>query len=260
MICTCQRTALAAVIFAFGAYDVAAEDAESTRFPAVLELYTSQGCSSCPAADAMLGEMVKAHKVIGLTFSVDYWDYLGWKDTMGSPTHSERQRGYAKVRGGGQVYTPQLVVNGLTQVVGNNREAVRSAIRESNRDGGRERVNISLRADGDAIVIEAGAAPASKGESRNLIAAAGRKAATIWLALVRRQISVKIKTGENRGRVLKYVNAVRDISPVGMWTGAPIVLRLPKKALMRNDADGAVALIQVEGQGPILGAAELSLR
>ncbi len=260
MNCTCQRTALAAMILTFGANDAGAEDAEPATLPAVLELYTSQGCSSCPAADAMLGEMVKEHKVIGLTFSVDYWDYLGWKDTMGSPIHSERQRGYARVRGGGQVYTPQLVINGMTQVVGSNRDAVKKAIRESNKDVSAERVDIALRTDGDAVVIEAGVVPASKGGSHSLLAKAGRKAATIWLALVRKQISVKVKTGENRGRVLEYVNAVRDISAVGMWTGTPIVLRLPKRALMRRDADAAVALLQVEGQGPILGAAEIPLR
>jgi hypothetical protein len=247
-------SALGALVFVVSAGATCAEDAQQA--PTVLELYTSQGCSSCPAADAVLGEMVKSGKVIGLTFSVDYWDYLGWRDTLGNPQHAERQRGYAKAAGGGQVYTPQLVVNGMKQVVGSNRAAIKAAIEKSATQIEPRQIAVEMREEDGALLIE----EKEKSEASALVKTAGQKAATIWLALVRRHVTVRVETGENRGRLLHYVNAVRAFTPIGIWNGSSITLRLPKKALMRGDADAAVALVQTEGQGPILGAAELKLR
>jgi hypothetical protein len=225
----------------------------------VIELFTSQGCSSCPKADKLLGELAADPRLIPLTVAVDYWDYLGWRDTLGNPQHAERQRGYAKAAGGGQVYTPQLVVNGMKQVVGSNRAAIKAAIEKSATQIEPRQIAVEMREEDGALLIEAGEEK-KKSEASALVKTAGQKAATIWLALVRRHVTVRVETGENRGRLLHYVNAVRAFTPIGIWNGSSITLRLPKKALMRGDADAAVALVQTEGQGPILGAAELKLR
>src|SRR4249919_2286908 len=109
-----------AVAFVFGS--MAAPASAEPR--AVVELFTSQGCSSCPAADKLLGELAGDSSLIALSIPIDYWDYLGWKDTLASAGHSARQRAYARMRGDRQVYTPQIVVNGATHVLGSDRAAV----------------------------------------------------------------------------------------------------------------------------------------
>ena len=125
---------LAAAMFAGLALPISAARAAEGQEPAaankaVVELFTSQGCSSCPPADALLGRLVEDKSVVALSFSIDYWDYLGWRDTLGSPANSERQRGYARARGDGRVYTPQIVVDGVTHVNGADEEAVRDAVK-----------------------------------------------------------------------------------------------------------------------------------
>jgi hypothetical protein len=103
---------------------------------ALLELFTSQGCSSCPAADKLLGELANDSSVVALSVPIDYWDYLGWKDTLASPAHSARQRAYAHVRGDRQVYTPQVVVNGAMHVLGSDRAAIERTIAQTDHTGG----------------------------------------------------------------------------------------------------------------------------
>src|SRR6266851_3411915 len=103
---------------------------------ALLELFTSQGCSSCPAADKLLGELSGDPALVALSVPIDYWDYLGWKDTLASPAHSARQRGYARVRGDRQVYTPQIVINGSTHALGSDRSAVDRAITQTDQKSG----------------------------------------------------------------------------------------------------------------------------
>jgi hypothetical protein len=220
--------------------------AASAQGIAVLELFTSQGCSSCPPADALLADFGKRPGVLALSFSVDYWDYLGWHDTLGSAANSERQREYARARGDGRVYTPQMVVDGLTHVNGGDEKAIETAIAAAGARLADVKVPLRMRPEGDTLVIDVGAAPE---QSHNL-------SATVWLAIAKEQEKVQVTRGENRGRTLTYFHPVREISPIGMWKGEAMTLRLPLKDLKIMGGDCLVALLQVESIGPILGAAE----
>lgn len=215
---------------------------------AVVELFTSQGCSSCPPADALLEKYVKRRDVIALTYNVDYWDYLGWQDTLASPEHTTRQRAYAKTRGDGQVYTPQVVIGGIRHAVGSREAAIDKAIARTKAEHGEKRISLAVRAKGDTLVIKAGPAP----EGVEV-----EPAATIWLALVSKQVTVEIERGENRGREITYFSVVRELTPIGQWTGEAVTIRLPKKHLMNNGVNGCAALLQQDEAGPILAAAEL---
>jgi hypothetical protein len=214
--------------------------------PAVIELFTSQGCSSCPPADALLGRLVDKPGVVALSYSVDYWDYLGWRDTLGSPANSERQRNYARARGDGRVYTPQVVVDGLTHVNGASEAAIEMAMRNAAKRLQDVKVPVSMRADGDTLIVDVGAAPEGS----------DRRAGTVWLAIAKRVETVKVARGENRGRDLSYHHPVRELSPIGMWHGEPMTIRLPLKDLKTMGGDCLFALLQVEESGPMLGAAE----
>jgi hypothetical protein len=218
--------------------------ADST--PAVIELFTSQGCSSCPPADALLGELAEKPDFVALSFSVDYWDYLGWHDTLASPSNSERQRNYAKARGDGRVYTPQMVVDGVAHVNGGDEAALKAAVATAEKRLAHVKVPIAMHADGDTLVVDVGAAPEGS----------DKRGATVWLAVAKEVEKVEIARGENRGRDLSYHHAVRELSPIGMWHGEAIKLRLPLNDLKTMGGDCLFALLQVEDYGPILGGAE----
>ena len=221
--------------------------ATNSQPKAVIELFTSQGCSSCPPADKLLGKLANRNDVIALTFPVDYWDYLGWKDTLASPAYSARQRAYAKARGDGQVYTPQVVIDGAYHAVGSNASAINRSISRSKRVLKNNRIPLSVRTEGDTLLITAGAAPSG----------ARVRPATIWLALVKKSKSVKITRGENRGRTITYHQVVRDMTPVGQWTGQEVTIRLPKQHLQSRDTDGCTILLQQDMAGPVLAAVEI---
>jgi hypothetical protein len=212
----------------------------------VIELFTSQGCSSCPPADALLGRLVDRSGLVALSYSVDYWDYLGWRDTLASAANSERQREYARSRGDGRVYTPQMVVDGVTHVNGSDEEAIKAALVAAEVRLARAKVPVSMRGDGDTLVIDVGAAPEQS----------DKRAATIWLAIAKEVEKVAVVRGENRGRDLSYHHAVRELTPIGMWHGEAMTLLLPLKDLKIMGGDCLFALLQVEDAGPILGAAE----
>jgi len=216
---------------------------------AVLELFTSQGCSSCPPADALLTDLGKEPGLITLSYSVDYWNYLGWRDTLSTPANSERQREYARMRGDGRVYTPQIVVDGINHVNGSDAKAIAEAMQAAATRLKDVRVTVNMHAEGDTLVIGIGAAR-DKSDKR---------AATVWLALAKEDATVSITRGENRGRNLSYHHPVRDLTPVGMWQGEAMTLRLPLKELKAMGGDCLVALLQVENAGAILGAAEYEL-
>jgi hypothetical protein len=217
-----------------------------TKSKVVIELFTSQGCSSCPPADKLVGELAERRDVIALTFPVDYWDYLGWKDTLASPAYSMRQRAYARARGDGQVYTPQIVVDGKAHVVGSHVSAVKNAILKSaNQDTAG--VSLTMHSEGDSIIIKASAAPIGMRV----------KPATIWLALVKKSATVKIERGENRGSTIIYHQVVKLMSPVGQWTGEKVTIKLPKNHLQSTDSDGCTVLLQQDHAGPIIAAAEM---
>jgi hypothetical protein len=212
----------------------------------VIELFTSQGCSSCPPADKLLAELAERPGVIALSYSVDYWNYLGWHDTLSIPANSQRQREYAQARGDGRVYTPQVVVDGLTHVNGADEKSIDEAVVAAAVRLANIKVPITMRAEGDSLVIGLGAA----------LENSHTRAATVWLAVAREQETVSVTRGENRGLTLSYRHPVRELSPVGMWKGEAMTIRLPLKDLKTMGGDCLVALLQVENAGPILGAAE----
>jgi hypothetical protein len=213
----------------------------------VIELFTSQGCSSCPTADALLESYVERPDVIALTLPVDYWDYLGWKDTLASPKFSARQRAYAKARGDGRVYTPQVVINGLKHAVGSSAAEIDHAISATVPKIEPLRVGVAVKSVNDHVIIDLAAA--REGVRTN--------EATIWLALVRRKVEVKIKRGENHGRTVVYHNVVREWMPVGVWNGQASTIKLAHHALKQSGADGCAIILQHGDAGPIVGAAML---
>jgi len=223
----------------------AEKPAPTTDTPVLIELFTSQGCSSCPPADELLNRFRDNPGVITLSFSVDYWNYLGWHDTLSSPENSERQRDYALARGDGSVYTPQVVVDGITHVNGANEAAIEMAMRQTTRRLNDVKVPMSMHAEGKSLMVDIGDAPASS----------DMREATIWLAVAKDKETVAISRGENRGKKITYSHPVLDLTPIGMWKGEKMALRLPLKDLQTIGGDCLVAMLQVEGSGPILGAA-----
>jgi len=223
-----------------------AETAKPAPGLAVIELFTSQGCSSCPPADALLAELGKRPGLITLSFSVDYWNYLGWHDTLSSPANSQRQRDYARMRGDGQVYTPQVVVDGVMHVNGSNEAAIEMAVRTATDRLRAVKVPVNMHAEDSTLVIGIGAAPETS----------DKRDATVWLAVAKDKETVAIGRGENRGKTITYSHPVRELAPVGMWKGEPMTLRLPLKDLRTAPGDVLVALLQMENCGPILGAAQ----
>ena len=208
----------------------------------VVELYTSQGCSSCPRADALLKEYINRPDVVALSFNVDYWDYLGWKDTLGKPAYSKRQRDYARARGDGKVYTPQIVANGLDHAVGSIRPQVDRALSKSADRLSGYRVAMKLEHDKSSFIIRIGAGTKP------------RKPATIYVAAVDPAVTVKIKRGENHGRKITYHNVVRSMMPVGMWTGEATTIRLRRQDVLAAGGKRCAVLLQTANAGPILAA------
>ncbi|HWK32627.1 MAG TPA: DUF1223 domain-containing protein [Hyphomicrobium sp.] len=211
----------------------------------VLELFTSQGCDTCPPADEVLAKFAERPNVIAITLPVDIWDYLGWKDTLASDKNSERQRAYAKARGDGAIYTPQVIVNGMIGVNGADPAAIEEAIKVSNEALRGGRVPIRFWHERNSIMIEAGAAP----EGRHY------KEATIWFAVVQKRANVPIERGDNKGKTLTYTNIVREMMPVGSWNGQALSLQLARNSVMRPETEAAIILLQEGKAGPIIGAA-----
>jgi len=216
--------------------------------PVVIELFTSQGCSSCPPADSLLGELIQEHpKLIALTLPVDYWDYIGWKDTLASPAFTARQKAYAATRSDHHIYTPQAVVNGLTHVVGSDRAELEAAASSAFGKQGALSVALSTRPDDKNLQVEAGAAP--QGALRE---------GAFWLFKIARERRVTIGRGENSGHMITYSNVVRQMKKVGDWTGAAVRFSIPRDELFSPETDAWVLLLQAgsEGRpGAILAAA-----
>lgn len=211
----------------------------------VVELFTSQGCSSCPPADALLGRLAQEEDVLALSFSVDYWDYLSWTDTLAHPAFTARQKGYAKARGDRAVYTPQAVVNGTMHVVGSREDVLRKAMAETAAPDDAPRLKATRT--GDRIVVRA--EPASGGTGRN------ERRGVLWLVVFSPRETVKIGEGENAGRTVTYHNVVRRLEKIDDWHGKPVsvTVRLPQ-AEARNSA----VLLQAGSEkkpGPVLAAA-----
>lgn len=203
--------------------------------PVVLELFTSQGCSSCPPANVAVGKVADRPDVIALTFSVTYWDHLGWKDTFARPEFTARQVAYAKALGQGAPYSPEVVTGGRAAGVGASDGQVGRLI-----DQGRAKAATTVQVQGDRITVSAGVAP--------------RRGADVWLVRYDpRVVQVPIKAGENTGKTLPQRNVVRSLKRLGDWTGQPASFVAPPA----DPALRSVVLVQTRDAGPILAAGGL---
>lgn len=238
-------SALRAACLALAMIGGSAAAGEVSRPVAVVELFTSQGCNSCPPADQLFGELANRGDVVALAYHVDYWDYLGWRDTLGSAENTARQRDYAKSLGANSVYTPQAVVNGRRHVNGADADAVMAALKGS----GELAVEISVNRQGESLTIETGEA------------AGPVKNANLVLVYFDPPKQVRIGRGENGGRIITYWNAVTGFQAAGMWHGNAARFEMPVSEIMKKGAGGCAVLLQAMNDGipgPIIGAAMIA--
>lgn len=218
------------------------------KTPVVIELFTSQGCSSCPPADRLLEKLARKPNVIALTLPVDYWDYIGWKDTLASPAFTARQKAYARTRGDGHVYTPQVIIDGLQHGVGSNYAAVKTLARTLLGRRGALQVKMKTSIQNGKVICELGPA-----------ADTSPKTADLWLIRIVKSRSVKIGRGENTGRTVNYVNVVRSMVRVGAWQGKSKTIEIAANIVKKGDAEGWILLLQNGGSnrpGVILAASK----
>jgi hypothetical protein len=249
-----RRTTFAFAI-AFGAI-VGVSPASAGEPRAVIELFTSQGCSSCPAADRLLGELAHDSSLLTMTLAVDYWDYLGWKDTLALHGHTNRQRAYAITRGDREVYTPQVVVNGIVHVLGSDKGAIERAVVQTARTDTPLKLPVTLAVANGKVTVNV---PAAKGEHTS---------GEVWLCPITGQVPVQIGRGENRGRTITYTNVVRRWVKLGEWNGKPESFSLPVANLAGDgytlkDIDRVAVLVQSGAAGKpglMIGAASANLR
>jgi hypothetical protein len=225
-----------------------AGEAAASR-PIVVELFTSQGCSSCPPADAYLGELAKRPNVLALGFHVDYWDYIGWKDPYASKVGTQRQRLYRRTFDLSYVYTPQMVVNGEAQAVGSERVDVESALKKvAARLPAGPSLSLDLAGDGGLVVHVGAGKPGS---------------ATVWLACFDREHTTAVTRGENAGSTLTNYRIVRHFESIGTWNGEALDLTVPAQEMsdyMKRPDQGVAVLVQSDEVGPILAAGVLSAK
>lgn len=217
---------------------------------AVVELFTSQGCSSCPKADKLLGELAADPSLVVLSLPVDYWDYLGWKDTLANPRHTARQKAYARQRGDRQIYTPQVVINGVVHALGSDKSAIEHAIEKSHRNAPALTVPVKVSVANGQLTVTVPAA------------ATERTACDVWLSTMTKAVPVVIERGENRGKTVTYHNVARRWIKLGEWSGKAATWTVPLKDLQTGDVDSAAVIIQDgtnEKPGTMLGAATASL-
>jgi len=221
--------------------------AGQAKRPVVVELYTSQGCSSCVPADALLAKLTKRPDVLPMSLPVTYWDMLGWKDTLASETNTRRQKSYAAQMGQSAVYTPQIIVDGVTDVVGSREQSVEAAIETRARDTWNDDVAIALKESANELHIAIG------GGDRNV------KPSTVWMFHIRSQATVAIGGGENDGRTMTYHNVVGDLKAVGQWKGEPLTIDLPRSSMEGLPHDSVVVVVQGGGgYGKVMGVAMLN--
>jgi hypothetical protein len=218
---------------------------------AVIELFTSQGCSSCPAADKLLGELSGDPSLVTMSLAVDYWDYLGWKDTLALHGHSDRQRAYAETRSDREVYTPQMVINGVVHVLGSDKTAIEKAIAQTRRNSAVLALPVSITVANGKVTVNV---PAAQGEYRS---------GEVWLCPVTSKVAVQVGRGENHDRTLTYHNVVRSWVKLGDWNGKTQTFsvplsEIPKGDFSLKDIDKLDVVVQsgvAAKPGPMLGTA-----
>ena len=220
--------------------------AGSEAKPTLVELFTSQGCSSCPPADQFVGELAKRGDVVALAFHVNYWDYIGWPDPFATEDTTNRQRAYGWRMAQGRVYTPQIVVDGVLDAVGSRRQEVDRTISFAQ---GLARARVDI----EAAIESGGALTVSlKGEKP-------ANSAVVWMARYDAEHTTDVLLGENRGATLKNFNVVRNWQKLGGWFGDPVEFHVSATQMTSGDGgnDGCVIIVQAEGDGMVLGVREL---
>src|SRR5260370_1158744 len=217
---------------------------------AVIELFTSQGCSSCLPADKLLGQFVSDPSLIAISLPIDYWDYLGWKDTLADPRNSARQRAYSRMRGDREIYTPQVVVNGQLHALGSDKGAIEEAIALSRKSATTLSLPVTgTLADGRIMVAVSGGGD-------------GRSAAEAWICGLARAVTVAIDRGENLGKTITYQNVARRWMKLGTWIGKEETWSVPIQDFDRGGIDKAAVMVQsgtFDKPGVIVGAAAAGL-
>ncbi|MFN0115942.1 MAG: DUF1223 domain-containing protein [Paracoccaceae bacterium] len=232
-----NRIISAAAIWLAGAASAYAQSAPDN--PVVVELYTSQGCSSCPPADAILATLAQREDVIALALHVDYWDYIGWADSFANPAFTMRQKAYAAAAGARSIYTPQMVVGGTDHVTGAKSAELSALIRAHARL--KSPVTMTVTRDGDVLHIRAQAAPPL------------RKGALVQIVRYLPKASVSIERGENAGRTIDYTHIVESWKPVAEWDGqGDLAVDTPASGPLPS-----VVIVQEPGPGAILAAVRL---
>jgi hypothetical protein len=217
---------------------------------AVIELFTSQGCSSCPAADKLLSELQSDPSFIPLSLAIDYWDYLGWKDTLAIPGHTNRQRAYSQMRGDREIYTPQAVINGVAQAIGSDFKQIETAVAQSYSNASPPlSVPVTVTVTDDRLSVAIPARHDALGSE-------------VWLCPVSAQVSVGIERGENRGRTITYTNVVRRWIRLGTWSGKSETFTVPVDAIKLEGIDAVAVILQngsAQQPGAIVGASLTAL-
>jgi hypothetical protein len=214
---------------------------------AVLELFTSQGCSSCPAADKLVGELATDPAIVSISLPIDIWDYLGWKDTLADPRHTARQRAYSKVRGDREVYTPQIIVNGAYHVLGSDKAAIEHVIAKSRQNPAALSVPVTLSVGGGRLAIALPERSDTPSE--------------VWVLGLAKAVTVAIKRGENKGKTITYHNVARSWLRLDQTNGR--TWNVPVDKIVGEGVSSAAVLVQsgtAERPGLMLGAAVASLR
>ncbi|MEA2988972.1 MAG: hypothetical protein QOG83_1683 [Alphaproteobacteria bacterium] len=218
---------------------------------AVIELFTSQGCSSCPPADKLVGELASDPTLVPISLPIDYWDYLGWKDTLADPRNTARQRAYSKTRGDRDVYTPQAVINGSTQALGSDKAAIEHAVAKSRQNPATLSLPVTLAvADGHLVI-----SVPERSDSR--------ASAEVWISGLAKSVTVLIKRGENKGKTITYHNVARRWLKIDGWDGKARTWSVPLRDLEADGIDGAAVFVQsgtLEKPSAIFGAALASIR
>lgn len=194
-----------------------------------------------------MGELIQRPGIIGVSLNVDYWDYLGWRDTLASAAFTRRQKEYAIRRGDGQVYTPQMVINGRAHAVGSQKQAVLAEVDRQLAVPDTYFVPIEVSSKGGELHVDVAGGPTDR-----II-----QSSTVWVMSVEPKVSVAIRRGENTGRNIDYFNVVRQMTPIGMWKGEAASFNLPRAQIVNKQSSMCVAVLQVDGGGPILGCARM---
>ncbi len=222
-----------------GAVALAAGPAPALADPVLVELFTSQGCSSCPPADQFLGELTRRQDVVALAYHIDYWDYIGWEDKFARPEYTERQKDYRDALDLHTIYTPQMVIDGRYDVVGSHRTEEETWIKSA---AGQPKLPIAIAVNAGKYRVTAPAMEIDRAQP-----------ASLWLVTYSRRNETEVSEGENAGSVLVEYNIVRELRRLGGWTGNAIDMQLDLDAADKNM--GCAVILQVDGNGPILGVA-----